>query len=162
MPTGLSYPWFYGLQRRWLVDRLYKLYLAPSAFCGAWIAGDIYEELAPADAALCGPSIRFFVFPLIRHKVRQRRRHEERDDALDPLSPEFLEMDHRNFRLGPEEIQRVVVSSSHVLWATNNSGSVVFHGWDGSRRKFILIGEQSIEPLRDQLGRLVPNVEASR
>lgn len=162
MPTGSSYPCFYGLQPRWFsFDRLYKLYLTPSVLCGAWIAGQVYDEDSGSrQLVLPAGAFGALFIPMIKRKVQQRREREQQYDGIDPLGPEFLELDRRNFRMGAEEIQRVAISDQRsLMWAPNSCGAVEFHGWDGKKRKFILVGQQPIEPIREQLGRLVPNVE---
>src|SRR5262245_47070199 len=146
-----SYPWFYGLQPSWFSwDRLYKVFLTPSALCGAYIAGQVYDEdSGNRQLVMPAQGLGLLFIPWVRRMVRQRREREASYEGLDPLGPEFLEMDRRNFRLEAEEIQRVVLSDKRsLMWAPDSCGALVFHGWDGRKRKFILIGQQPIEPLR--------------
>ena len=64
--------------------------------------------------------------------------------AADPIAPDFLADDRKNFVYSSAEIREAHVSRRRALWtgAIPNSGSVTLAPREGRRRRFILLGEQ--------------------
>jgi hypothetical protein len=151
--------WFYGLQPRWFTwDRLYKVYLLKECIVGAYLAGQVYDELS-GEIQLVRPA--FILAPLmsmwVRRIVRKRAAREEHYDSLAPDSEEFLAADSRNFRIQADEVERATVSRARALWTwgASNSGSIRIMLRSGEQRRFILVNDQDVARIEEALVQLL-------
>ncbi len=73
--------------------------------------------------------------------------------AADPLAPDFLEADRKNFLYSSAELLEARVTRRRALWtgAIPNSGSVTLTPRSGRRRRLILLGEQDLQAIHSLL-----------
>lgn len=149
---------FYGLQPRWLGgDRLYHIFIASRAFCGAKVVGQFYDlESAETQLNQLGP----LADPLIQQALCNLEEKIRIYDDIDPMSSAFLEADKTNFRILKEEVRRILINRKKSLWtaSTPNSGTIKFVMRDGKTRKFILIGNQDVLQIKASVRKLVADV----
>jgi hypothetical protein len=148
---------FYGLQPRWLRwDRLYRVYVCEAALAGAYVAGQIYDEPSAAvQLQQLGP----LVSPIVRGRLARRHEREMRYDGLDPFGADMLAQDPRNFHLPRTEVVRARFRRSRSLWTAFNVGSVELELQDGTKRRFILVGDQDPDTVFGLVREFDPRVE---
>jgi hypothetical protein len=163
MPNSQRPPFFYALQPKELTaDRFYKIFVTERAICGAWVAGQYYDEQsAQGQLMATGGLLGLLLSPFIKRWIRQRHEREQRYEAIDPDGPDFLTADRRNFRLARLDIAGVVIKPKAKIsmhhWAAGNRLEINMA--DGTKMRFILVGDQEAEQVRALLARIVPSVE---
>jgi hypothetical protein len=150
---------FYGLQPCWLSsDRLYRIYVSDKILAGAYIAGQFHDE---RSAALQLQQAAIFFRPFVRRCLARRQEREALYDSCDPLSPQLLEQDQRNFQIERWDVTRTHLRRKRSLWTPFNDGVVEVTRFDGSTRRFILIGEQRADDVLDLMKTFDPGIEVS-
>jgi hypothetical protein len=150
---------FYGLQPRWLSwDRLYRVYVSDQMLAGAYIAGQVYDE---QSAAVQLQQMGLVLRPLVRRLLAQRQQREARFDALDPFGPALLDQDPRNFQILRTDVARMRFRRNRSLWTAFNVGVVELELLDGTRRRFILVGDQEPDTVLSLLQRFHPDPEVT-
>ncbi|OAI48065.1 hypothetical protein AYO44_01285 [Planctomycetaceae bacterium SCGC AG-212-F19] len=150
---------FYALEAGWFIwPRFYKVFVTPSAICGAYLAGQVYDELSGnRQLAMLGHELGLAFTPLITWLIERRQEREQRYEGVNLSGPEFLKQDRKNFRLTAEEIQQVVLSAQRVTsWTPSSTGIMTMHSWNASRRRLLLVGEANLESVRTAVSRFVP------
>jgi len=115
---------------RWFApDTVYLLFVRAGVIAGARVGGQLVASRRnyPTEAtAYAKPKL------LIRWA------------AADPLAPDFLSSDRKNFAYPAAELCEAHVSSRRALWTAPipNSGTVTLVPRTGRKRKLILLGEQ--------------------
>lgn len=154
----IQYPTIYGLDARWLNwDRLYKIYVATDCLCGAYIAGQVYDQ----DSATA--NLQNFCLLFRRSVNRSFQRREDREaryEGMDPTSREFLAQDNRNFHIRRREVIDITVNRRRSLWTPNNIGIVNIELRDGKLRRFILVGDQDADAIAKTLRLFHPETTA--
>ena len=144
-------PTFYGLDPQWFkADRLYRIYITHDCLCGAYIAGQIYDE---QSAAIQLQSFRFLLSGVLKRTIECRKEREDRYDAMVPAGESFLGEDKRNFRIDRHQVVRITVKRNRSLWTPLNVGTVRIEFGDGSNRRFILVGDQDADVIADSMKR---------
>ena len=150
---------FQGLQPCWLSsDRLYRIYVSDKLLSGAYIAGQFYDE---RSAYLQLQQAAIFFRPFIRRCLARRQEREALYDSSDPLSPQLFEQDSRNFQIDRSEVARTHLRRRRSLWTPFNAGVLEVTLFDGSVRRFILVGEQQADEVLDLLRKFDPGIEES-
>jgi len=148
---------FYGLEPHWLTrDRLYMVFVAREALCGAWIAGQLYSDTA---ARLQLQQTYLFLRGWVRRLVARRAVRKQEYLGMDPLSGAFLARDRRNFCIFSKQILDVAVSRRPSLWAANSVGTVRVTLATGEIRKFVLIEGQDADDVAEILRRVCPETK---
>jgi hypothetical protein len=150
---------FYGLEARWLSwDRFYKIHVLDDRIVGAYLAGQVYDEVSGrvqliGPAGLLGPLMALWVRRIVRGRVER----EAQCDGLDPKSLEFQERDRRNFVWPRDDIEQVVLSRRRALWTGGapNSGSFQVALRFGGKRQFVVVGDQNIDDAERAFARLL-------
>ncbi|MBU0640534.1 MAG: hypothetical protein KKB50_16855 [Planctomycetes bacterium] len=163
-------PFFYALQpKTWTWDRFYKIFVTERAVCGAWIAGQFYDRESEESAGMMftaslGP-LGFLLGPLINRWVKratsQRHEHEGRYETIDPDGPDFLTADKRNFRLPRLDIASVAIKPGGTLTrmhAMRKGARLEITEVRGTKRRFILVGDECGIRAREALGGLVSDL----
>jgi hypothetical protein len=150
---------FEGLQPCWLSsDRVYRIYVSDKLLSGAYIAGQFFDERsAYLQLQLAAVFFRRFV----RRCLARRQEREALYDSSDPLSPQLLEQDPRNFQIDRSEVARTRLRRNRSLWTPFNAGVVEVTLFDGSIRRLILVGEQQADEVLDLLRKFDPGIEES-
>ena len=154
-----TYGYFYGLENS---NGLYKIYVTEGSLCGAKVAGSIYDEATARQI-----TYHFGLLGMLFHKkvaasyIRKRQEKEKEYDQMEPGSQSFLNADKVNFSLGSGGITRAVVNHkrSGLKNILQSSPAVELHLTDGKKRRFVLIGDQSADYVRNLIVRVIPNVE---
>jgi hypothetical protein len=148
--------YFFGQELFWLrPNRLYRLYASDRMLAGAYVAGQVYD----VDSALeLWDWFALPLWPLLRRLLARRREREARHDAADPFSPRFLELDRRNFYIPREHIRRARLRRGW-LWARSHSGLLELELLSGPARRFVLVGEQDVQHVREILTKLRLEIE---
>lgn len=150
---------FYALQPRWLHgDRLYRLYVSPTAMAAAYVAGQIYDR---RSAAAQLQQLYLVLGPLVGRWLAARERREAIYEGIDPWSADFLAADGRNFRIARSEVVHICVRRNRSLWTVANLGSCQVKLVDGTTRRFIFVGDQEQERIHAMLRAFDPRVEIS-
>ncbi len=146
---------FYALQPRWLgSDRYFKIYVTEQELRGGLIGGQFYDE----DAAYRMVQSAQIFAPLVQRwadrSLRQLRQRELEYDQMDLASAEFLQRDRRNFRLAKADIVEVRADRKKRVWTGHSdiAGTLRLRLRDGSKREWIIVGEQNLEGIVSQLG----------
>ncbi|MFH1300779.1 MAG: hypothetical protein ABIK07_06930 [Planctomycetota bacterium] len=154
-----EYPYFYGLTPRWFKwDRHYRIYLTPDRICGAYIAGQIFDE---QSAAIQLQLFYLFLRNFVKRTLKKRKDLEARYDVMDPTESSFLEEDHRNFHIDRRQVVSITVNRKHSYWTPNNVGTVNIELTDGSVRRFILVSDQNADQIAAELRLFSPDTDIS-
>jgi hypothetical protein len=147
--------YFYGLQPRWLGgDRLYQIFITSRAFCGAQVGGQFYDEQSSRFLLKQLGILAIILDTPIINWVRHKREESKRIyDAIDPMSPSFLNENKNNFHIFREEVHRIVIDNGRSWWTGGapNSGIIKFALVNGKSKKFILIGNQDLWQIESSL-----------
>ena len=143
-PATRNFCFFYGLEPRWFSpDRLYRVYVSDQMIAGAYIAGQLYEERSASVQLQQAAWLLRSLF--MRRCLLRREGREAFYDSFDPLAPQLLQQDHRNFQLQRSDVVRTRLRRNRSLWTPFNVGRVELELLDGSIRRFILVGDQQAE-----------------
>ena len=87
-----------------------------------------------------------------------------RYQSVDPLGPDFLAQDAKNFRMSAAELREARFSKRRALWTgpVPNSGSLVLVPRSGRKRRLILLGQQDLNRIYGLLTAAgVPTLQAT-
>lgn len=145
---------FFGLETHWFTrDRLYMVFVTREALCGAYVAGQVYDETV---ARLILQGIYPFLRGWVRRVLEQRASREQQYKSIDPLSGEFLNKDRRNFCLLGQQILDVVVKRKRSLLVAYSVGTVRLTLASGETKKLVLLAGQDPDRVAEMLRRLYP------
>jgi hypothetical protein len=131
---------FYGFQPHWFSrDRLYRIYASDKMLAGAFIAGQLYDE---QSAVIALQQSWLFLRTLVRRRLAKRREREALYDAVDPFSPSLLDLDERNFQLQRRDVAWTRLHTNRSWWTPINAGVVEIALLDGTKPRFVLVGDQ--------------------
>jgi hypothetical protein len=102
-----------------------------------------------------------FLRPLIRHILTKRQEREKLYESLDPFEPSFLQHDFRNFQIFRTDVVRTRFRRNRSHWTPFNVGVVELELLDGTRRRFILVGNQQQEEVLNLLLKFDPAIEVT-
>jgi hypothetical protein len=125
---------------------------------GAYLAGQFHDE---ASASRQTRPAALFFRPIINRCLARRREREEHYDASEPFSPTLLESDPRNFQIGRLDVTRTEFRRGRSLWTPFNVGVVELSLFDGSKRRFILVGEQEADDVLNLLRMFDPGIQVT-
>lgn len=151
-------PTFYGLDPRWFTwDRLYRIYVTSDRLCGAYVAGQIYDE---RSASIQLQSSYLFLRGRVQRSLQRRKDREERYDTMDPTDGAFLAEDSRNFHIYRNHVIKITVNRKRSLWTAYNVGTVNIELGDGRIQRFILVGDHDADAITETLRAFFPDTDA--
>ena len=124
---------FIANEAHWVtLDVVYLVFVRNGTIAGARVGGQLLS-----GAVASNPS---------DPTAYVKRNLLERYLETNPIGPEFLESDRKNFRLESAELLEARVSSRRALWTGGipNSGAVTLVPRSGRRRRLILLGAQDL------------------
>lgn len=147
---------FYGMESG---GKLYKIYVTDGALCGAKVAGQIYDEQTARMVTM-----QFGLLGIIlggiyaKRAIKKREETEAKYDAMEAGGPPFLTADKVNFSLGPAAISKIEINGkrSGIKNVLKSQAALEMQLATGKKRKFILIGDQNIEYIRNLVSKIVP------
>tara|TARA_R110001592_G_scaffold27741_9_gene102502 strand:+ start:45463 stop:46179 length:717 start_codon:yes stop_codon:yes gene_type:complete len=154
-----EYQYFYALEPRWFRrDRHYRIYLMPDRLCGAYIAGQIFDE---QSAAIQLQTFYLFFRYFVKRTLKKRKDREARYDSMDLTENSILQEDDRNFHIDRRQVVSIAVNRKHSFWTPINVGTVKIELTDGSVRRFILIQHQNADQIAKELSLFSPDTDIS-
>lgn len=158
---------FYVLEPRWTSgDRVYRIYVTDTAFCGARVAGQFFDMNFYAPQLLAAADIfAFLLAPFMKKKVEKAERSRDEliafYDSVAPGSAEFLGAHEHNFCIPKQDVERILISRKKSRWMAGypHTGSLVFKLRGGKSKRFIVLGDQDVLHIQFYLKRLVTNSE---
>ena len=133
--------WFIALEYFHGIDnRTFVVFFTKDAICGAWARGVL---LAPPLVTPRWHDPLFYPRPAVVAKLR----------GLELESPAFLEANRGNFRIRREDVEAVehTTKAKWGMGAVPHSGRVLLSAKGGSRRDFVLLGDQDGPALIERL-----------
>jgi hypothetical protein len=141
-----------------LRHRLYRIYVSDKMLAGTYIAGQLYDAQSAAHQLQL---LSLFLSPLLRRGFAQREARERLYDRVDPFAPTLLEHDSRNFHVPRSDVMWTRFRTNRSLWTGLNVSSVEFECLDGTRQRFILVGDQQHENIMQLLQKFDPAIDVT-
>jgi hypothetical protein len=147
---------FYGMEGG---TKLYKIYVTDGALCGAKVAGQIHDEKSARVITMQFGLLGMLLGNIYaKRAVKKREETEASYDAMEAGGPPFLTADKVNFSLGPAKISKIEINGKRkgVKNILKSEPALEMQLADGKKRKFMLIGDQNIEYIRNLVSKVVP------
>jgi hypothetical protein len=146
---------FYALEPHGLVSRFFRIHITEHDLRGVWIGGQIYDEdsayRATLSAQLLAPLIKLWTDRCLR---QVRLREHEYDGMNLTASDDFLRRDRRNFLIPKAEMVELRGDRKKRLHTSYSeiAGTLRLRLRDGTRREWIIVGEQNLDAIAASLG----------
>lgn len=147
---------FYGSESG---GKLYKIYVTDGALCGAKVAGQIYDEQTARVVTMQFGLLGMLLGGIYaKRAIKKREATEANYDAMEAGGPPFLTADKVNFSLGPAKISKIEINGKRkgVKNMLKSQAAMEVQLADGKKRRFMLVGDQNIEYIRNLVSKIVP------